>query len=505
MRKFMIKWIFSLLIVFISSVSVFGQIYGSNTFEFQYGNLPFEENRDLTTSYNQLNLFYDSDNLSFYTKVEYFDTPFEERNYFDLTQKRVQYQDDNFRIRLGNFYETIGRGLLLRSYDIPGSVYEDAFQRTRYSFFRDLEGISIDATNGTWFEVKAIRAKPLFNLLPPAFKPDSLRRPDIVEAVETKIILNDNINIGGAFMRSNSSFSDDFQDYGSLMFDINPINSVQFFGEYAFSTNAAILSFNKDDSYALYTGFNFFLNSFGGSFEYKNYNQFRLGQGYNDPPSLIKEHTYPVLNRSTHVLETTNESGYQAEVYYNFDEGHSISANITTANNDLFKEFNYREYFLEGYYQVDDYLSVRSFFDYANDDLKGEEDRISFGAILDKSFNYIWGLAFDFQYQTFSRAFDPDPSKNYYSSLTFSFLPNFSFAMIFEASTDPQLTDSPNTFDVETDLRTWLGGNIAYKINSENRINLFAGKRRGGPACTSGICYEILDFEGVELRFSTRF
>ena len=68
MRKFMIKWIFSLLIVFISSVSVFGQIYGSNTFEFQYGNLPFEENRDLTTSYNQLNLFYDSDNLSFYRK-----------------------------------------------------------------------------------------------------------------------------------------------------------------------------------------------------------------------------------------------------------------------------------------------------------------------------------------------------------------------------------------------------------------------------------------------------
>lgn len=505
MSTFIFKWVFLFVIIFISSASTFAQIYGANTFEFQYGNLPFENNRDLTTSYNQLNLFYDADQLSFFTKVEQFITPFEERNYFELTQKQVQFQDDNLRIRLGNFYETIGRGLLLRSYDIPGSVYEDAFQRTRYGFFRDLEGVSIDATNGSWLEVKALRAKPLFNLLPPAFKPDSLRRPDLVEAIETKIILSDYVNVGGAFMRSNPSFSNDFQDYGSFMFDLNPISAVQVFGEYAFNTNASLFSFNKDDSYALYTGFNFYLKSFGGSFEYKNYNQFRLGQGYNDPPSLIKEHTYAVLNRSTHVLETTNESGYQAEVYYNFDKGHSISANVTTANNDLFKEFNYREYFLEGYYQVDDYLSVRSFFDYANDDLKGEEDRISFGAIIDKSFNYVWGLAIDFQYQTFTRSFDSDPSENYYSSITATILPDFSFALIFEASSDPQLTDSPSTFEVETNLRTWLGGNASYKINSENRIDIFAGKRRGGPACTSGICYEILDFEGVEVRFSTRF
>ncbi|GAB5410019.1 MAG: hypothetical protein BalsKO_23840 [Balneolaceae bacterium] len=492
---------------------IFAQVYGSNTFEFQYGNLPFENNSDLTTSYNQLNLFYDADRLSFYGKVEQFLTPNNDRNYIELTQKRIQYQDDNYRIRVGNFYETIGRGLLLRSYDIPGSVYEDQFNRVRYGFFRDLEGISVDGRSGDWLEVKALRAKPLFNLEPPNVETDSVRRPDFVEAIQANVYLSNALSVGGAFMRSHPNIGNEYQEFGSLMFDANLLPNIQFFGEYAFRTDAAVLAFQKEDSYALYTGLNFYLHSFGGSLEYKNYNLFRLGQGYNDPPSLIKEHTYPVLNRSTHVLETSNETGFQAEVYYNFDDGHSLVANVTTARNEVFLEQNYLELFLEGYYEIDDYLSVKSFFDYANDDLKREEDRISVGLITDKSFDYVWGVVLDLQYQTFTRedfdpsssSFVPNNSSNYYGSITFSYLPDFSAGLIFEASTDPEITDNPKTFDPETDTRTWLGANVSYKFNSSNRVDVFAGKRRGGPACTSGICYEILDFEGVEIRFSTRF
>ncbi|MEQ9309560.1 MAG: DUF6029 family protein [Balneolaceae bacterium] len=512
MRVLLLILLCVVLVTITKTTSLKAQVYGSNMVEFQYGNLPFEDNSDLITSYNQLNLVYDADKLSFYGKVEYFQTPFQERNYLELTQKRFQYQDDLFRIRVGNFYETIGRGLLLRSYSIPGSVYEDDSERSRYSFFRDLEGVAVDA-NLKWLEVKALMAKPLFNVIPPTVSIDSLRRPDLVEAFQANIFISDKISIGGAYMRSNSSFSTVDQEYGSLLFDLAPSTNVQLFGEYAFQNDASILAFNQDDSYALYTGLNFYLNSFGGSLEYKNYNLFKLGQGYNDPPSLIKEHTYPVLNRSTHVLETTNETGIQAEFYYNFDAGHSITANITKAKNDLFKVFNYTEFFLEGSYQVDDYLSIKSFIDIANDDFKREEDRISVGFIADKSFDYVWGLVLDLQYQTFNRdefdftinKFVPNTSANYYSSLTFSYLPDFSVGLIFEASTDPQLTDNTKTFTVEDDLRTWVGGSVSYKFNYNNRIDLFAGKRQGGPACTSGICYEILDFEGIEIRFSTRF
>ncbi|MFV1883136.1 MAG: hypothetical protein ACMZ7B_01400 [Balneola sp.] len=480
------------------------QIYGTNTLEIQYGNLPFQDKR-FGTSYNQLNLFYDHNNLSFFGKVERFSTPDEDRNYFDLTQKRVQYSDDMFRVRLGNFYETLGRGLLLRSYDIPGSVYEEEFERTRYAFFRDLEGIAIDATTDL-FEVKVLHAKPLFNILPPNFELDTLRRPDLIEAIQTNVFLDERLSFGGALMRSYPNTSDQFREYGSLMFSSTPVTNFSLFGEYAFETDARLFGFKDEDAYALYLGSNFYFDSFGGSIEYKDYNNFRLGQGYNDPPSLIKEHTYPVLNRSTHVLNVSNETGFQLEGYYNFEGGHSVTANYTTANNDGFVELKYREYFLEGFYKVDNFLSVKAFFDYAKDEPKGEEDRISIGFITDKSFDYEWGLNLDIQYQTFNRSFDPEPSSNYYAALSFSYLPDLSAGIVFEASSDPQLTDNPATvFEIEDDLRTWLGANFSYKFSSSNRLDVFAGKRRGGPACTSGICYEILDFEGVELRFSTRF
>lgn len=491
------------VILLFTSGSAVAQVYGSNTFELQYGNLPFEEDRELTTSYDQLNLFYDHDKISIYGRVEYFLTPKNDRNYLELTQKRFQYQDDNFRVRLGNFYETLGRGLLLRSYDIPGSVYEEAFDRTRYAFNRDLEGVAIGYTNN-WTQVTLLRAKPLLNTFAPNTKPDSLRRPDLVDAVQANFFLTEDITLGGIFMRSQTDGFSGSREFGSLLFDANVIDGVSLFGEYAFNTTSQLFKFNAASDYALYLGMNFYLNSLGGSLEYKNYQNFRLGSGFNDPPSLIKEHTYPLLNRSTHVLETSDETGIQAEVYYNFEGGHAITVNYTTATNEVFKKFEYREYFAEGYYVVDDFLSFKGFFDFAKDDLKGEKDRVTFGVITDKTFDYTWGLALDLQFQKFDRPLE-DPSRNYYTSLTFSYLPDFSISAVIESTTDPQETDDPTTSISESDTRFWLGGNMAYKFSSDISVELFAGKRRGGPACTSGICYEILDFEGVELRFSTRF
>lgn len=486
------------------SAPAFAQLYGTNVFEFQYGNLPYEENTDLTTSYDQLNLFYDQGKISVYGRFEHFLTPFNDRNYFSLTQKRLQYEDDHFKLRVGNFYQTIGRGLLLRSYEIPGSVFEDSFYRTRYAFNRDQEGVSIGYKND-WVEATALRARPLFNPLPPNFKPDSARRPDLVEAIESNFYLTDDLSIGGAFMRSRSDGQDEYRELASLMYNYNLPFDLQLYGEYAFDTDMALFRFDEEDSYALYSGLNYFYESFGLSFEYKNYNQFRLGSGYNDPPSLIKEHTYPVLNRSTHVLSTANESGFQFEAFYNFEDGHSITANITTATNEVFRTNEYREYFLEGYYQASDFLSFKTFFDYATDERKGEEDRISVGLITDKSFNYEWNLALDLQFQTYYKTAFSQNVENYYASIAYSLVPDFTLSLVFEATDDLLLTDDPRTFDVEDKLRTWLGGNVRYKINQTHTLDVFAGKRRGGPACTSGICYEILDFEGVELRFTTRF
>ncbi|MTI87170.1 MAG: hypothetical protein FH748_04290 [Balneolaceae bacterium] len=501
-----VSFLFCLAIFWIADCSdIHAQIYGSNTFEFQYGNLPFEEDTDLTTSYDLLNLYYDQGNISAYGRFEQFLTPHESRNYFKLTQKRLQYEDDHFEVKVGNFYKTIGRGLLLRSYEIPGSVYEDNFYRTRYAFNRDQEGISLGYSSDH-IEIVALHAKPLFNPLPPNFEPDSLRRPDLVEAIEASIILTKDLTVGGAYMRSSSDTdANSYREFGSFILNANLPFQLQLYSEYAFETDVSLFGFNPEDSYALYTGLNYYYGSFGLSAEYKNYNSFKIGSGFNDPPSLIKEHTYPVLNRSTHVLNTSNETGFQVEAFYHFEGGHSLTANVTAARNEVFNVNHYREYFVEGLYQYNEFLSVKSFIDYAIDELKQEDNRWSLGLITEKSFNHEWSLTADLQYQTYKQTSFAQQSENYYGAISFSMFPSLTISAIAEASTDLLLTDNPRTFEVEENTRSWFGGNIRYKINYTHTLDIFAGQRRGGPACTSGICYEILDFEGVEIRFSTRF
>jgi hypothetical protein len=498
---------FSALLISILLLSnSFGQFYGTNTFEFQYGNLPFEDDTDLTTSYDQLNLYYDSGNISLYIRSEHFLTPVSERNYSEFTQKRFQYQDDTFRIRLGNFYETLGNGLLLRSYEIPGSIYEDEFSRTRYSFYRDLEGVAFDA-NLDWVEIKALRSEALQNLLPPNFKPDSVRRPDLIEALQATFYPIEDLSFGATFMRVNTPNNSDYLEYASVNTNFQLPMNFQIFGEYALDLDSDFFSFSDEQNFAFYTGLNFYQGSFGASLEYKNYNDFRLGSsGFNDPPSLIKEHTYPVLNRSTHVPNTSNEKGIQAEIFYSFEDGHSLVANYAYTVNEVANRNEYWEYFLEGTYKVNDQLSLKSFIDYAIDEPKLQDNRISVGLVADKNFSNSNNILLDLQYQTYDEDFQTDKIKNIFTSVSYSFNSDLNAGVIFEASTEPGLTDDPNTFpEIETNTRTWLGFNSLYRIDTSNSISLFVGKRRGGPACTSGICYEILDFEGAEIRLKTRF
>jgi len=49
----------------------------------------------------------------------------------------------------------------------------------------------------------------------------------------------------------------------------------------------------------------------------------------------------------------------------------------------------------------------------------------------------------------------------------------------------------------------WAGGNISYQYNQKHNIILFYGKRRGGSACTGGVCFEVPPFEGLEIKINS--
>lgn len=477
------------------------QFGGSNLFEYQLGEIPGVDSSFLSSHYDQLNLSYDYKNFRASLRGEQFINKFSDRRYSKITQYSLRYRTKNLTLKAGNIYEIIGTGLLLRAYEIPGTVYEDRGYRVREGFYQDLQGFSARYA-GKKFHAAVIRGMPLYNVLPPTTDEND-RRTDLVEAVTAGYSLagqTAELN----FMRDGRELGD--VDLASISLSGSLPAGFSYTTELARDLEHSLSDFGTDSRYAGYFSLNYTALRIGGSLELKSYHKFVLGSAFNDPPTLVKEHSYKVLNRSTHVPILDDEKGYQLEMYYRFSSGSMVTFNTAFAANDLFKTYLFREYFTELYTPLGNETNARLFLDYAQDQFQGDKGRVAGGGKAERLLNNGWSAELEAEYQVVrSTTASNDPFNNTVVSLSASKSARVSGGLVFEVSTDPNLTDDTGTLAVETDPRFWLGANFSYKINRNNTIYLFGGQRRGGPACTSGICYEVLDFTGLEVRVSTKF
>lgn len=479
------------------------QVSGYNLFEFQLGNTPDIDPRDLTTAFNQLNVIYAGNDIEASLRVEAFASRFSDRDYERLSQYRLTYENSGAEVTVGHFYDILGRGLLLRAFEIPGVVFEDAAFRVRQGFYRDISGVRLGYRNDR-FAIKAVRGHPLINVLPPVVPSDE-RREDLIEALDAQIHVA-GASVGGSFLRNNTGGH--FTEYAAISASGPLPFGLSAYAELAQQVGAGhpVLDLDEEAAYAVYGSLTFTRGPFGASLEIKDYHDFFLGSGFNDPPSLIKEHPYAVLNRSTHVLNPVDERGVQTEAYYRTASGVLFTANATYATSDFGSNVNYREYYGEVAAPLGDRSAVNLFLDLAEDEFKAEADRFSAGTALERVFPKRWSATLDVEGQTFHRTFaGAGRVTNTVVHLAVSKSTTYTAGVIWERSTDPFLTDRTDTFEVETAPRHWLGGYLGFRPNRHHSLSLFGGQRRGGPACTSGICYDVLDFAGVELRVTTRF
>jgi len=500
-RFFILIFIMMMLLIDIQESS--GQLSGYNLLNFQVGNLPDEEPHDLTSHFNQLNLTYRYESLKAYLRMEHFLNRFEDRRYHQLSQYRVEYSNKGIELKVGHFYDMLGNGLLLRAYEIPGTIYEEAGFRSQYGFYRDIEGISAGYT-GNIFSVKGIRGMPLVNEFPPT-SPKEDRRRDLIEAIETGVNLGGQ-SVGLVYLRNNRE--DEVNNFGSLALSGSLPLSLSYQAEFSREIGKDIdfFSFEDEARFAYYLSLNFFVWKLGGSLELKKYNNYFLGTGFNDPPTLVKEQAYKVLNRSTHVTDLYTEHGYQVEMYYSTGSGQVITFNTSRAVNEYSTDYVFSEYFLELFSPIGKKTSLKTFLDYSRDDITAEDNRYAGGINLERSFRGQWGGIARIEYQLIERnAIQNDQIHNGVMIIGISKSAKVTASVVWETSTDPYLTDDFQTMEIETGIRHWLGANFSYKYNANHTLALFAGSRRGGPACTSGICYEVLDFTGVELRLTSKF
>jgi len=467
-----------------------GQFSGHNLLEFQYGRLP-HDTTSIATFYDRAVANYSINSFRLSGTFEQFTTPTEGSSYLGLSQFLLQYRSSPIEIKLGHFYDTIGRGLLLRAFEIQGAVLEDLSYRSRYYFHRDILGMNAR------FRYKDLNTcflygKPLNYVFPPT-QSSSIRRPDTIGAVAIDYSAKQQV-IGFAAMYHENNDKDYW--YAMTSGTGNLGNYLSYYAEIAKNVSDFDLDdFSDETSAAFYGGLNFFYNSFGLSTEFKYYNNFLIGAGINEPPALVKEHSYKVLNRSTHVMQPMNETGYQLEFFYTFSDLSTLTLNNTLAINDFGTVFKFNEYFAEYIFTLNDKHDMKIFADYARDPIKSEKNRISTGLYSDWKVSKQSSIKTNYEFQTFNRL--DDSFQNHVFVLGYSYGSKIIFNIESEFSNDSFLTDEGS--------KIWLGVSTRYRINDNNSLQIFAGERRGGPACNVGVCYEVLDFNGLEIRLNTRF
>ncbi|WP_289055467.1 DUF6029 family protein [Carboxylicivirga marina] len=458
------------------------QVSGTSLMEYQYGELPTANEDPFNALYNKININYRYQKLKVNAGFQYYLTPYSDRNYIEPGWMGLNYRSKGWEFKAGNFNETIGRGILLRSYEIQGAVIEDISFRSKQYFYRDIMGASAGYRHKK-YAIKASYGFVLNNLIPPTDSWQN-RRDDEIAALSAEYKLLKQ-TISGTYMRLSNKAAT--SDYAMTTLNGRLFSFLNYYTAYATTVNS------QSKGYALYASLNFSLGKIGLSAEMKNYDNFVIGSGINEPPALVKEHSYRVLNRSTHVLQPDNETGFQLEAFYQASDKTLITLNHTVANNDIGKTLTYSEWFAEVSSTINS-TDAKLFIDYANDPLKGEMDRISAGTNIDVPFKTKQGVLIELEYQTFDRS--DKSNQNYVGALTFRYDSRLFIGTLSEWSND--------NFVTETD-KLWLSGTLRYKLDQKHTIQLFAGERRGGPACSAGVCYEVLDFKGVELRWNARF
>ncbi len=485
------KQLFSVVLFIASTTSVLAQLTGTNLFQFQYGQLVGDE-KSTPSIYDRTVVNYSLQKFKAALTIEQYYATTKSTNYTHLSQLSLQYNSKHFDINVGNYYATLGRGILLRSYQIPGALLQDLSYRSQHYFHRDVLGASTTIKFKN-FNTTLLYGKPLNNVYTPV-QDFNQRRSDEIMAFESKLSLFKQ-TLGVSAMNLANTTGDKLYIMSHLSGNVGSIWS--YYVEAAKKTKLTNTDdILNNDAYALYASLNFAYKNFGASAEFKNYSNFILGSGINEPPALIKEHSYKVLNRSTHVLQPTNEKGYQLEVYYTFADNSNLVFNHTLAINQLNTKKTFQELFAEYSFSLNNKHDMKLFADLAQDPFKLESDRISTGIYSAWMLNNKSTLKLDYEFQTLNRL--SKTVQNHVFGISYSFKSKLALNLIAELSNDPFLINTKPT-------RVWIGTNMQYKLNSKNSIQLFAGQRRGGPACNAGVCYEVLDFKGLELRFNTRF
>jgi len=469
-------------------------------------------------------------------------------NFKGIKKRYVEYSNNNVGIdfRAGDFWQVIGRGLSMNTFEDRGQFYDTGIDGVKFPYkktFGDKKPVKVKGM--------FLGGKLLFNdyLVPTRVETYDVRSGNF-EISPIKFL-----NLGANYVYSQGSIPTAFdttavksyipEGYGTLT-----LGNLQIFASYAHKQSnttpnnsyPTALSAKGD---GFYSSISYSMPKIGFTFDYKNYRFDLTAPDYRgsdrptrmlpfqNPPTVVQEHASTLLSRYPHVVDFNDEVGGQIDVVYAPTDKVTFNFNLAAASrhydyknigsgalivyqrversssflpsfDDAFSP--YFNYYIEGEWYASEKLYAKVSLDYVNsiiyDNLNpsaSEKQRIStvpseFRYAFTK--NYTLKVNFENQFVYNSSMTSKKDFLNELVSLSVSKSPDLSATVSYEWTTS---NEEP------TGKKAWVLGEVSYKLNTTNSVNVSYGTERGGIRCTNGICRYVRPFEGFRLTVNSKF
>lgn len=492
------------------------QVFVQDLLDVQVGNAPGVKPSNLVGTYDRVDLAFETEILRLGAQYQLDHNSSNLYPYARFTQRWLELAGSRGRLRVGNVYTILGRGLLQRSFQLPGVVLTDEGSPSRFGFSRDLDGVLAEGQAGP-LSLRAISGAPTAGDISPGVA-DAFRLPlhsGNLDAGQLALGPWRGSSIGAVTLRLSpqsgpkSEFVSGFAAADPAALAGVDALSLPLYVEYALDqpTWREWWQFHagRDRRHGLYASTGLTWDQLALSAEWKDYRHLLLG--VNDPPSLVREQSYTLLNRITHVLNADEEHGIQFEGTWRQPGWGDLTLNRSHAEGRLVASQPPRQ-FEERFAEVHAapggwaWLDATLFADHSRDDFVGADRRETFGGVASAPLPAGWRSDLDLERQSGRQT--GHSFVEHAASFTLHHPRWGSAGVAWQRSTNP--TEARPGADLRTfHHRNWWGGTLSTRLAERVEATLFAGQRRKGLACTAGTCYAAEALEGAELRVLARF
>jgi thiol-disulfide isomerase/thioredoxin len=413
-----------------------------------------------------------------------------------LAKRYAQYSTKGFQARAGDFYASLGRGLvfsLLKVFEEEGLDYviDTTIDGGRVSLS---SGPVAGEVFGGWIdrpEDRSVRDKVVGGSL-------GWKKPGLgtlrVQGVS-------------ADLEPGSEFGSHRVDLGSVSLEIPELwGKADIYGEFSLITRRAYDADAPVNGHGLYLGSKLHLGNFSLLLEMKDYKE--LNFEYSRPPLLESEELDILADQFD--LDRTDVSGYSARLDYYAPASETLMyAKFLRVDDSPEDHWQYGSYDreighvlagIEKKFARGGYLHGLAGWRWesATSIAFMSTDGLTFHHQLNANWPLggSWSLEADWKHKVFDGQ-DYDYSE-IRSGLSLHRSPHWVLSVLYERTTDPAIVFLAGR-------KNWWAGQLEVRFAGGHSLRLFVGSTKGSMKCAGGVCRLFPPFEGVRLEAFLRF